>query len=182
MLSFTERKALFHEARIGLALTHDPLAFFLLNRYACNAIVSQNRKDYASFGSVFNHDGMDTITRAKLLELKQFLIRSKITNLDYSALIDAPGKDVFLIIDPPYTIITHQSAIYQYAFSKREHEFLAERLRATKHQWLLTIHSHKRVFDLYKDFNFSHRRYCCTMPHRAKNNNRAREELWITNY
>lgn len=80
---------------------------------------------------------------------------SNITDLrltcgDYSRLF-APGKNVFMYLDPPY--YQKGKDLYKYAMSPDDHFVLAKRLRATPHNWIMSYDDSPVIRGLY---NWAH--------------------------
>ena len=182
LITNEQKRTEFMAAKARLALTFDPLSFWLVNRYAAQAIVSLNRKDIASFASVFIRDGLDTVTRAKMERLRSILRRPNctITCGDYAPLLEAPGDGVWLVLDPPYLMDHRNSPIYEYYMDEAEHVTLSRRLKSCEHKWLMTIGDCRISRDLYRGFRMRHRRYTGSMPHRTPDRNRT--ELIVMNY
>jgi DNA adenine methylase len=181
--SSDENKRLMFEAAKMPFIMGDPLAYLMINRYAAQCIVSMRRKNIASMGSAFLCDGFAAVTRPKLEAIREILQRSRLTNLDYSVLLTTPGKNVWVMLDPPYTIRDNGSPLYEYSFSEADHRMLAKRLKKCKHRWLLTIGPGDLTRELYKpaDYWIFHRQYMrSVLPGRKKAE--EREELLICNY
>ncbi len=58
------------------------------------------------------------------------------TNLDFCELINDTQCSAIIYLDPPYFVKGND--LYQHGFSENDHIRLAECLRATKHQWVLS--------------------------------------------
>jgi DNA adenine methylase len=104
----------------------------------------------------------------------------RLTCGDYAPLIETPGDDVFLFLDPPYLMNHHGSPIYEEYMSEQEHVVFAEKLRACSHKWLLTIGNCRLSRDLYRGFRILVRQYTGSLPHRAPDRNKT--ELIVMNY
>lgn len=177
-----QKRTAFMSAKSKLALEYDALSYFVVNRFAAQAIVSFERKSIASFASVFIRDGLKAVTRPRLEKLRDILRRPncRLTCGDYSSLVDAAGHHVWLWLDPPYLLHDHSSHIYEYHMDKNGHVLLSTRLRACRHKWLMTIGDCKFSRQLYQGFRMRHRRYTGLMPHRTPDRNRT--ELIVMNY
>jgi DNA adenine methylase len=73
--------------------------------------------------------------------------------MDYEEVLCAPGRDVFLFLDPPYYSVA-KSRLY----GKRgelhlqfDHERLARVVQSCPHRWLLTYDDCAEVRKLYRD-------------------------------
>lgn len=58
------------------------------------------------------------------------------TNLDFSELINDNTHDAIIYLDPPYFVKGND--LYQHGFTEKDHIRLADCLRKTKHQWVLS--------------------------------------------
>lgn len=84
----------------------------------------------------------------RLRPLPEALAGVQITNEDFEEVIRAPGKDVFIFLDPPYYTATK---LYGrngnlHAF---DHEKLATLLKKTKHRFLITYDDCDEIRQLY---------------------------------
>src|SRR5262249_6599731 len=76
------------------------------------------------------------------------LAGTRITNLDFADVITEPGKDVFIFLDPPYYTATrlygHSGILHEF-----DHERLAQLLKTTVHQFLITYDDCIEIRALY---------------------------------
>ncbi|MDX2106215.1 MAG: DNA adenine methylase [Candidatus Melainabacteria bacterium] len=107
---------------------------------------------------------------------------TRITNLDFAEVIDAPGTDVFMFIDPPYF---KASRLYGKGSRKDvfDHERLANTLKETKHKFLITYDDCEEVRNLFgwanvQDWQLQYGMNNCNATHESKIGN----EVFITNY
>jgi len=70
------------------------------------------------------------------------------TNLDFMKFFYDDNDDVIIYLDPPYYIKGNE--LYQYGFNENDHIRLAEALKNTKHQWLLSYDNCSKIRELYK--------------------------------
>ena len=101
----------FEQAKADLVFENDPLAFFLLNRYAHKQLVSRNRRRIASFDATFFRAGLEPITEERAYAARTQLQGAALLNAPFMELANLDEKDVFLFLDPPFDIITHSSRI-----------------------------------------------------------------------
>lgn len=174
-------KPTFLEAREKVRHDCCPFSYWILNRYAASAIVSLKRKDIAAFGSAYKRNGMSQINRPRL-EWMQNILRRPNLHLDlgdYRELLHAPGKNVWIFLDPPY-LLQSNSPVYEFSFTRKQHLELADELRQCSHQWMLTVGDSPWMRRLYRGYRIEHRRYTGSMSHRAQD--MFKTELVITNY
>jgi DNA adenine methylase len=75
----------------------------------------------------------------------------KITGYDWEKTFEDDDPRIAQFLDPPYLMDSEhwQQNYYSVGFSENDHQRLAERLRHTSQQWVLTLGDHYRVWDLY---------------------------------
>ena len=118
-----------------LPLLTRAIRFFVLNRITFSGTIEAGGFSQGAFEKRFTDSAIQ-----RLESFGEFLTDVKITNLDYAEVVNAPGKDVFIFLDPPYLSVT-KSRLY----GKRgclhtnfDHQRFAEVLRNCPHRWLIT--------------------------------------------
>lgn len=106
----------------------------------------------------------------------------KITNYDFTKVINANGDNkVFMFIDPPY-FNADQKRAYTHAFELEDHLRLEKTLRNTDHAFCLTYDNCDEVKDLYSWANITE----VSWRYHTANANKAKRkmgmELIITNF
>ena len=85
----------------------------------------------------------------RLGPMPEALQGTSITNLDFKDVIQKPGKDVFIFLDPPYYTATklygHGGSLHSF-----DHEGLARVLSKSPHRFLITYDDCKEVRELYR--------------------------------
>ena len=173
----------FDLAKIEWYFDNCPVAYFLLNRLCYGQVVRRSRNNVATFWYSMLDNGFNAITRERLERSRDIYQGVEITNGDYWDLLEKPGEDVWIMLDPPYLLRNQDSAIYEYDFDVKQHEELRERLGACKHKWLMTIGNCRtsyRLWDGDKRFNVMARKYTYTSIKRKRYP--SAYELIITNY
>lgn len=176
-------KTTFHLSKLEWMLTGCPLAYLLLNRYAYGQFVKRSRCNVASFAWTHLRNGLQPITRQSLSWASDMLHDTRITCGQYWKLLDAPGRNVWLFVDPPYHIEDHGQPLYDDAFEIDHHEELRERLLGCKHRFLLTLEKSELSHRLWvrgTDFEIQERRMRYSGVLRKKQT--VKMELWISNY
>ena len=84
----------------------------------------------------------------RILPCGKFLEDVKLTNLDFAEVINAPGEDVLMYVDPPY-YLPPKHKHYRHGFDKIDHVRLAESLKQTKHKFFLTYDDCPEIRALY---------------------------------
>ncbi|BFM38681.1 DNA adenine methylase [Synechocystis sp. LKSZ1] len=120
--------------------------FFVLNRITFSGTVESGGYSQHAFEQRFTDSAIQ-----RLANLGPCLAGVKITNLDYDALLQAPGEDVFIFLDPPYLSAT-SSKLYgkkgdlHTAFN---HQRFAENMQKCPHRWLITYDDSSEIRDLF---------------------------------
>jgi DNA adenine methylase len=123
--------------------------FFLLNRITFSGTVESGGYSQQAFDKRFTDSSIQ-----RLYAIGKSLIDVKITNLDYEAVIKAPGDGVFIFLDPPYWIAT-KSKLYGKKgdlHTNFDHERFADNMKNCSHQWLITYDDSPKIREL---FNFA---------------------------
>lgn len=153
--------------------------YFVLNRIAFSGLVD--------VGGTFSRDAYERMFTAgairRILRISPLLEGVKITNLDYSELLDAPGSDVFIFLDPPY--VTAGGYLYGRSGKLHEqfnHERFARACAGCKHRWLITYDDCDLVRDLFGGFYMVPWRLQYAMNNVGGNSAEVGDELFIANY
>ncbi|VAX41720.1 DNA methyltransferase [hydrothermal vent metagenome] len=163
--------------------TFDPLkkaaAFFVFNRITFSGTSESGGFSNGAFEKRFTHSSID---RVELLS--SLLPGTKITNEDYSHLLNKPGKDVFVFLDPPYYSAT-KSALYGKNGNLHKgfnHAGFAENMKQTNHKWLITYDDSEYIRDLFSFANIRTWNITYGMRNVTKKSKQQEQELFIANY
>jgi len=172
-------KDLFNELKYSSPKSQIERAFryFVINRTAYSGIMNLPNWGFHETKSVQPDKWPLRIEEAGLK-----LQGSKITNLDFEEVINAPsdGK-VIIFVDPPY-YKADQKRAYFHSFSENDHLRLARTLKKTKHRFCLTYDNCEEVKQLYSWAKIHQHSW---RYHTANSNVTTRKmgnELIITNY
>jgi DNA adenine methylase len=133
----TDGRKLYESLRFSAPLLdfERAMRFFVMNRITFSGTTDSGGYSSAAFQSRFTHSSLDR------LELLEPVMRGvKITNLDYREVIDAPGGEVLVFLDPPYFSAT-KSKLYGKQGDLHtgfDHAAFALALKNCAHQWLVT--------------------------------------------
>lgn len=110
------------------------------------------------------------------------LAQTKITELDFETVIKAPGKDVFIFLDPPYYTATklygRNGGLHAF-----DHERLAKSLKKSGHRFLITYDDCDEIRNLYRWANIEEWQLQYGMNNcSADNSSKIGSELFISNY
>ncbi|MDB9315142.1 DNA adenine methylase [Spirulina sp. CS-785/01] len=123
--------------------------FFILNRITFSGVADSGGYSELSFQSRFTDSSIERLRQA--IEIVK---KIDILNQDYAVLLQKPGEDVFIFLDPPYYSVT-KSKLYgkkgnlHTAF---DHERFLRELTNCSHRWLMTYDDSEYIRDCYKDF------------------------------
>lgn len=120
--------------------------FFVLNRITFSGTVESGGYSQQAFEQRFTESSIQ-----RLQQISPFLTEVKITNLDYQAIINAPGDEVFVFLDPPYWKAT-KSKLYGKKgdlHTTFDHEQFAQMMEACPHRWLITYDDSPKIRDLF---------------------------------
>ena len=109
--------------------------FFVLNRISFSGTVDSGGYSEGAFRGRFTDSSI-----ARVRELGALLQDVKITHKDYTYLLRARGRDVFLFLDPPYLTAT-KSRLYGLngtLHTSFDHQQFAREMRQCVHSWLIT--------------------------------------------
>lgn len=179
---FSEGKALYQFLSENISQFNElekASAFFIFNRITFSGTTEAGGFSEQAFQKRFT---LSSIKR--LAELKTVLPHTLITNNDYNVLVSAPGKEVFIFLDPPYFSAT-KSALY----GKRgtlhknfDHQRFAETMRSCEHQWLITYDNSSYIKELFSFANIYEWNLMYGMRNQTPQSQQLGNELIITNY
>ncbi len=154
-------------------------AFFVFNRITFSGTTESGGFSNAAFNKRFTES---SIHRVELLS--SIIPNTTITNLDYQSVIEKPGKNVFIFLDPPYYSAT-KSALYGKNGNLHkcfDHNRFAEIMKKTSHKWLITYDDSRYIRNLFSFANIFE--WCKIYGMRNVNGNSDKngKELFISNY
>ncbi|MBD2453742.1 DNA adenine methylase [Nostoc sp. FACHB-87] len=183
---YTDGKLLFTELTTvdvkSLSDLERAVRFFILNRITFSGTIESGGFSQESFHKRFTHSSID-----RLEKLESILTADiKITNLDYSCLLNEKGENVFLFLDPPYFSAT-KSRLYGKdgdLHTSFEHQRFAESLKQCHHPWLITYDNSPQIRDNFKCDNIYIFEWELQygMNNYKQNSAAKGNELFITNY
>ncbi|MEH2005007.1 DNA adenine methylase [Nostoc sp.] len=153
--------------------------FFILNRITFSGTVESGGYSEQAFYKRFTDSSIE-----RLGEMKDILKDIKITNLDYSKVLKAEGKNVLNFLDPPYLSVT-KSKLYgkkgDLHLSFDHHRF-ADEMRECKHDWLITYDDCINIRENFKSFYLVEWELQYGMNNYKQKSASKGKELIITNY
>ncbi len=154
-------------------------AFFVLNRITFSGTSESGGFSKLAFNSRFT---LSSIKRVE--ELSNLLIDVKITNYDYSKVLNETGKDVFIFLDPPY-FSAKKSALYGKNGNLHKffnHEKFAEEMKQCNHKWLITYDDSDYIKNLFSFAYINKWNLTYGMKNVSKETEKIGNELFITNF
>lgn len=143
--------------------------------YVRNHLSRSGTNGKSGFNPSYPRDGRG-IKRHLINYIPQFsawLQRARITNLDYREVLDAPGENVFALLDPAYDVVGKT----MYPFGDEDLAELAQRVRVSPHSCLVTVDDSPPNRVLFSDMSPIVRRYASSMG-----NHHSASELICANY
>ena len=156
------------------------VAFFIMNKCSFSGLTENSTFSQTASNSNFSLVGAD-----KLKEFSKLIKHWKITNIDYSEVMNADGSDnTFVFLDPPYDIKDFLYGKNREMHKSFDHDLFAENVYKCNHTFMITYNQNHKLMLLYQDYelNFWNLRY--SMAHRGEkgSDDNMKTELLITNY
>ena len=156
------------------------VAFFVMNKCSFSGLTENSTFSQTASNSNFSLVGAD-----KLRQFSKLIGHWKITNLDYSEVMNADGfDDTFVFLDPPYDIKDFLYGKNREMHRSFDHDKFAEEVHKCKHKFMITYNLNDRLCELYKDYNLKEWKLRYSMAHRGDKgtDENIKTELLITNY
>jgi len=153
--------------------------FFILNRITFSGTVDSGGYSQQAFEKRFTDSSIERIKFAEIV-----LRDVKITNEDYENVINTPGENVFIFLDPPY-LSTVKSRLYGKNGELHEifdHEKYSKNMRKCRHNWLITYDNSPEVIDLFDFANIYEWELQYGMNNYKQKTAAKGRELFISNY
>jgi len=121
-----------------------------------SAYYVNKRLSFSGFTRGFSEANFEkSFTKDKIAELKDvsnLLKDTRITNLDFQKVVDAPGNGVFIFLDPPYYNIKWDElhgTRGQNLHASFDHYRFADTMKKCRHKWLVTYDDSNTVRKLF---------------------------------
>jgi DNA adenine methylase len=158
---------------------HKAAAFFVFNRITFSGTTESGGYSDGAYNGRFTDSSIERVKN-----LSTLLNNTKISNLDYSKVIQKSGSDVFIYLDPPYYSAT-KSALYGKngnLHKSFDHQLFAENMKSCEHKWLITYDDCKYIRDLFSFANIFEYDLKYGMRNITSNSDQNGKELFISNY
>ncbi len=155
------------------------VAFFILNKCSFSGLTENSTFSPTASNSNFSLVGAD-----KLKKFSKLIKNWKITNINYSQVMNAGGNDVFVFLDPPYDIKDFLYGKDREMHKGFDHDKFAEDVYKCPHKFMITYNVNEKLKDLYKDYYLSEWKLRYSMAHRGDKGteDNVKTELLVTNY
>jgi DNA adenine methylase len=154
--------------------------FFVLNRITFSGTIESGGFSLESFHKRFTDSSIDRLEKLETILTKDV----RITNLDYSQLINAEGENVFIFLDPPY-LIAKKSRLYGKdgdLHTGFDDQKFAEDLKLCDHRYLITYDDSPQIRDNFQGANIFEWQLQYGMNNYKQNKAEKGKELFISNY
>jgi DNA adenine methylase len=154
-------------------------SFFVLNKCSFSGLTENSTFSVTASRSNFSFVGIE-----KLKEYSKLMKDWKITNIDYSEVMNAPGEDVFVFLDPPYDIKDFLYGKNREMHKSFDHDLFAENVYKCPHKFMITYNVNDRLIELYKNYHLKEWKLRYSMAHRGEKgtDDNVKTELLVTNY
>lgn len=161
------------------------LRYFFINRTVWAGRVTYD-PEMESRMYYSNPQGWNIVKKDHLERVAEWLKGTKVTKGDYRVLLEAPGDDVVIYLDPPYVVDTgHVSSdkLYEFGFSDQDHKDFAAAIKKCKHKVCISYDDDPLVRELFKeDDGFYLKEETWAYSGTTKEKKDIGRELIITNY
>ena len=154
-------------------------AFYVLNRSSFGGFTEQNKNAFirdSYKNTIFSQSKIK-----KLANISEIIQPWRITNQDYRDLMEAPGEDTFVFLDPPYLIKDMLYGKDKEMHTGFSHEAFVKACKDTPHNWMITYNEHPWLREQFADFHMENFEFRYSLAHRKENKNK-KEELLVMNY
>jgi DNA adenine methylase len=154
-------------------------SFFILNKCSFSGLTENS-----TFSSTASQSNFSFIGFEKLKEFSKLIKNWKITNIDYSEVMNTEGDDVFVFLDPPYDIKDFLYGKNREMHKSFDHDKFAENVHRCPHDFMITYNLNDRLLELYKDYYLKEWKLRYSMAHRGEKGteDNVKTELLVTNY
>lgn len=155
------------------------LSFFILNKCSFSGLTENSTFSPTASRSNFSFVGIE-----KLKEYSKLMNNWKITNIDYSEVMNAPGDNVFVFLDPPYDIKDFLYGKNREMHKSFDHHVFADNVYKCPHKFMITYNLNDRLTEMYKDYHLREWKIRYSMAHRGEKgtDENVKTELLVTNY
>jgi len=147
--------------------------FWVLNKCSYSGLTENSSFSQSASIQNFTKRGA-----ANLKNYQDLIAHWRITNLDYSELLDG-DSDTFVFLDPPYRINSFLYGTNAEMHKNFDHERFAKLTKESKSEWMVTYNVDKEIESMFSEHHQRYFKLTYGMKHRANN---KKSELLITSY
>lgn len=157
-------------------------AFYILNKTSFSGLTVSGSFSQQAVVQNFTDSCIN-----KLEMISNVLNMTEITNMDYSDIVNSPGENVFMFLDPPY-YLGKKSNLYGRKGELHktfDHQRFAETMKQCNHKWLITYNDCPEIRELFNDPKITIQSWdiVYTMHiHHNENKQQKSKEVFIYNY
>jgi len=175
-------KELFNQTRVDINTQEGierAVSFFILNKCSFSGLTENS-----TFSVTASHSNFSFVGIEKLKKYSKLMKDWKITNIDYSEVMNMPGDDVFVFLDPPYDIKDFLYGKDREMHKSFDHDLFAENVYKCPHKFMITYNVNERLEELYKNYELNYWKLRYSMAHRGDKgtDDNVKTELLVTNY
>ena len=155
------------------------VAFFIMNKCSYSGLTENSTFSVQASRSNFSLVGID-----KLPQYSYIIKNWKITNIDYAEVMNAPGEEVFVFLDPPYDIKDFLYGTGRKLHSSFSHERFADDVEKCPHRFMITYNINDWIKNRYQNYSLREWELRYSMVHRGDKGTKdnVKKELLIMNY
>jgi DNA adenine methylase len=155
------------------------VSFFIMNKCSYSGLTENSTFSVQASKSNFSLIGID-----KLPAYSNIIKNWKITNIDYSEVMNASGEDVFVFLDPPYDIKDFLYGTGRKLHSSFSHQRFADDVDQCPHKFMITYNVNDWLVERYKNYYKKEWKLRYSMVHRGEKgtDENVKTELLVTNY
>jgi DNA adenine methylase len=150
------------------------ISFYILNKCSYSGLTENS-----TFSVTASRQNFSFLNISKLKMYSELIKNWKITNDDYSDLLESDGDDVFVFLDPPYDIKDFLYGRDREMHKFFSHELFSDNVHKCNHKYMITYNDNETLRNLYSDKYITEWQLRYGMVHRQNN---VKTELLITNY
>jgi len=156
------------------------VAFFIMNKCSFSGLTENS-----TFSQTASNSNFSLVGARKLADFSKLIKCWKITNLDYSELMNSYATgDTFIFLDPPYDIKDFLYGKNREMHKSFNHDRFADQVYNCIHKFMITYNVNDRLKEMYKNYNLKEWKLRYSMAHRGDKgtDENIKTELLITNY
>ena len=156
------------------------VAFFIMNKCSFSGLTENS-----TFSQTASNSNFSLVGARKLKDFSKLIRYWKITNLDYSEVMNSYATgDAFVFLDPPYDIKDFLYGKNREMHKSFDHDRFAGEVYKCKSKFMVTYNLNDRLCELYKNYNLKEWKLRYSMAHRGDKGTEEniKTELLVTNY